>query len=106
MRMRNRSARLMSSTNTAPTGLFKQEGASHIGEAPLQLALPGSARDDQAFAGYDHPAAVLAPDRVDPAKSWHGIAGIDLVKPLPAFDERAAMADIAQDPAVAPNSGA
>ena len=57
------------------------------------------ARDDQAFAGHDHPAAVLAADGVDPAEAGHGIAGIDLEDSRPAFDQRAATGNIAQHPA-------
>jgi len=51
-----------------------------------------SARDDQALAGHDHPAAILAADGVDPAEARDGIAGIHLIHASPAFDQRAAIA--------------
>ena len=56
------------------------------------------ARDDQAFAGHDHPAAVLPADRVDPADARHRIAGIYLVYPpvysAPTLDQGAALGDV------------
>src|SRR5260370_8379853 len=45
------------------------------------------AADNQAFAGDNDPAAVLAADGVDPAGARHGIAGIDFVDTAPAFDQ-------------------
>ena len=38
-------------------------------------------------------------DRVDAAEAGHGIAGIDFEDALPALDQRAAIGDVAQDPA-------
>ena len=59
-----------------------------------------SARDDQPLAGDDHPAAVLTADRIDAADARDGVAGIDLVKATAALDQRAAIGDVAQHPAV------
>lgn len=58
------------------------------------------ARDDQALAGDDHPAAVLAADRIDAADPGDGIAGINLVEAAPALDQRAAIGDVAEPPTV------
>src|SRR5260370_5487556 len=72
--------------------------ASRQGEAiavPIAFLL---ARDHQALAGHDYPAAVLTADGVDPAEAGDGIAGIDFVNSLPAFDQRATIGDIAQHP--------
>ncbi|QOG18148.1 hypothetical protein [Bradyrhizobium sp. SEMIA] len=54
-----------------------------------------SARDDQALAGDDHPAAVLATDRIDPAHAGNGVAGIDLIEAVAALDQCAAIGDVA-----------
>ena len=61
---------------------------------------PGLAGDDQALAGNHHPVAILTPDRVDAAEARYGIAGVDFVDALPSLDQRAAIGNVAQDPAV------
>ena len=58
-----------------------------------------SARDDQAPAGDDHPAAVLAANGVDPAEARDGIAGIHLIHAMAVFDQCAAIGDVAEHPA-------
>ena len=90
----------MSPTNTAQTGLFKEKGASHRREAPSCLHFVPSARDDQALAGHDHPAAVLLANGVDTAETGYGIAGIDLVHAATALDQGAAVGDVPQYPAL------
>ena len=60
-----------------------------------------SARDDQALAGDDHPAAILLADGIDAAEAGNGIAGIDLIESTATFDQRTASADIA--PSLRPN---
>ena len=86
-------------TNTAQSGAIQEKGASHRGEAPSCSDIVQSARDDQALAGHDHPAAVLLADGVDTAEAGNGIAGIDFVHAAAALDQRAAVDDVAQHPA-------
>src|SRR6266536_5345721 len=74
-------------TNTAQTGLFKQKGASHCGEAPSYSDFASLTRDDQALGGHDDPAAVLAADGVDAAEARNGIAGIDLIHAAASLDQ-------------------
>ncbi len=47
-----------------------------------------SARDDQALAGHDHPAAVLFANGIDTAETGDGVTGINLIKTPAAFDQR------------------
>src|SRR3954464_193929 len=56
--------------------------------------------DNQAFAGHNHPATVLPPYCIHSAKARHGVAGIHLKNPQPAPDQRAAIGDVAQSPAL------
>ena len=48
--------------------------------------------------GDDDPASVLIANRVDPPKTRKRVSRIHLVNTRFAFDERAAVADTAQDP--------
>src|SRR5437899_5146294 len=78
---------------------YSSEKALHIAVKRLGVVVFGLAPDDQALAGHDHPVAVLAADRVDPAKTRNGVAGVDFVGAASIFDQRAAIADIGQHPA-------
>src|SRR4051812_18269701 len=61
--------------------------------------MSGSARDDQPFAGDDHPAAVLTADRIDTANPWDGVTRINLVDPTAPLDQCPPVGDVAQHPA-------
>src|SRR5260370_17728276 len=72
--------------------------ASRQGEAiavPIAFLL---ARDHQALAGHDYPAAVLTADGINPAEARDGIAGIDFVNSLPAFAQPATLATTPRHP--------
>src|SRR5665213_4190927 len=43
---------------------------------------------------------ILAPDRIDAAEARHRVAGIDFIDALASLDQRAAIGDIAQGPAL------
>ena len=62
------------------TAVSRQSGSSRTVASRRGEAICLLARDDQALAGHDHPAAVLAADGVDAAEARDGIAGIDFVR--------------------------
>ena len=57
-----------------------------------------SACHNQAAAGHDHPASVLAADSVNAAEARDHVAGIDFIGAAAAVDQGAAIGDIAQRP--------
>src|SRR5690348_14477468 len=64
-------------------------------------AAASSARDDQALAGDDHPAAILPADRLDAAEARQRVARLDLDHRSQApLDQRRAVVDAAHPPAL------
>ena len=96
---RNPGTRLMPQL-TPRKEAYSRKKALHIAVKRLRcLYVVPSARDDQALAGHDHPAAVLLANGVDTAETGNGISGIDLVHAAAALDQGAAIGDVPQHPA-------
>src|ERR1700759_2582479 len=75
----SRAAGLMPFTNTAQLCLFKRKALHTEVKRFGFFAKCGSALNDQALAGDDHPMAVLLADRIDAAEAGNEIAGIDFI---------------------------
>src|SRR6185369_3390228 len=80
--------------------VYSRKKAPHVAVKRLAVRISSLlARDDQALAGHDHPAAILLANGVSLAETGDRIAGIHFVHAAAAFDQGAAVGDIPQHPA-------